>query len=226
MAETFPREAGPDSSACAFPDVLECHLLLPAWQAEGLFRAAAARGATAGQIVRRLVGEFLARAGPGADGGAPDPPGRSAMGDPDTRLRVLAVDDDAATSEAIVLLARLAGHDARSAPDGPAALSLAVGYRPDLVLVDAVLPGMDGRELTRRLRAEPALGTAYVVCVTGLAGEDERRRSDAAGCDDHWVKPFEPGQLRSLLSLLGAGGVSRPAGGGHGTGAGPRGRMP
>ncbi len=204
---TSRRARQPDLSACRPPDVLECHLLLATWQAEGLFRAAAARGATAGQLVRRLIGEFLARAGPGSDGGAPDPRGRSAMGDPDTRLRVLAVDDDATTREAIVLLARLAGHDARSAPDGHTALSLATDYRPDLVLVDAVLPGMDGRDLTRRLRADPALGGAYVVCVTGLAGEDERRRSDSAGCNDHWVKPFEPEKLRALLASLHAQAV-------------------
>jgi hypothetical protein len=67
MAATIRRETEPHPSADGFPDVLECHLLLPAWQAEGLFHAAAARGATAGQLVRRLIGEFLTRAGPESD---------------------------------------------------------------------------------------------------------------------------------------------------------------
>jgi CheY-like chemotaxis protein len=204
MAGTCRREARADQSAGGFPDVLKCYLQLPTWQAEGLFHAAAASGATAGQLVRRLIAEFLTRTSPESNGAAPDPPSRSATGDPKTRLRVLVVDDDATTREAIVLLVRLAGHDARSAADGPSALALATGYRPELVLVDALLPGMDGWELTRQLRAHPVLGGAYVVCVTGLAGEPDRRRSDASGCDDHWVKPFEPGQLRELLGWLSA----------------------
>jgi CheY-like chemotaxis protein len=188
--------------AGGFPDVLECHILLPAWQAEGLFHAATARGTTAGQLVRRLIGEFLAWIGPGSDGGAPDLLRRSAMGDLNTRLRVLAVDDDATTRDLIVLLVRMAGHDARSAPDGFSALELAADYRPEVVLVDAVLPGMDGWELIRRLRADTTLGGAHIVCITGLVGEDERRRSGAAGCDDHWVKPFEPEKLHGLLAAL------------------------
>jgi hypothetical protein len=65
MAGASRRAHGPDPFACGAPVVLECYLLLPAEQAEGLFRVAAARGATAGQLVRRLIGEFLARVGPG-----------------------------------------------------------------------------------------------------------------------------------------------------------------
>jgi hypothetical protein len=65
------REPGPEAYAGGAQEVLECHVLLPAWQAEALIRVALARGATAGQLVRRLIGEFLDGIEPPPDGGLP-----------------------------------------------------------------------------------------------------------------------------------------------------------
>jgi CheY-like chemotaxis protein len=126
-------------------------------------------------------------------------------------LRVLVVDDDATIRESLALLVVLAGHDACAAPDGLSALALAARYRPQVVLVDAGMPGMNGWDVARRLRADARLRGAYIVCVTGYAGEGDRRRSADAGCDDHWVKPFEPDRLRELLASLRASEVVRIA---------------
>jgi two-component system OmpR family response regulator len=118
------------------------------------------------------------------------------------RLRVLVVDDCADTRETIALLVDLCGHDARTARDGPAALAVAAGYRPDVVLLDVAMPGMDGWEVARRLRRDPATGQAYIVGVTGFARDADRRSSSEAGCDEHWAKPFEVDRLGKLLASL------------------------
>jgi CheY-like chemotaxis protein len=132
------------------------------------------------------------------------------MNDSDTPLRVLVVDDDAVTRETVALLVRMAGHDARTARDGYSALAQAADYRPEVVLLDVYMPGLDGWQVARRLRKDAALRDAYIVCVTGCAGEADRRRAAEAGCDDLWVKPFESGQLRELLGTRhGRVGVAR-----------------
>jgi CheY-like chemotaxis protein len=124
------------------------------------------------------------------------------MGDLDTRLRVLAVDDDATTRETIALLVRLHGHDARTASDGPTALALAALYRPDVILLDVTMPGMNGWAVAQYLRGDPVTRNAYIVGVTGYASDLDRQRSLEAGCNDHWAKPFEGDQLARLLEAI------------------------
>ncbi|HEX8200363.1 MAG TPA: PAS domain S-box protein, partial [Isosphaeraceae bacterium] len=122
------------------------------------------------------------------------------------RRRVLVVDDnvDAATSLA-KLLARLMGQEVRVAHDGPDALGLAGEFRPEVVLLDIGMPGMDGYEVARRLRGRPECERALLVALTGWGQEEDRRRSHAAGFDLHLVKPVDPELLRSLLSQPGGG---------------------
>jgi len=113
------------------------------------------------------------------------------------RRRVLVVDDCPDTRVSLASLLRLWGHDVRGAADGPTALETAVAYRPDVVLLDIGLPGMDGGEVARclRRRGEPAL----LVSVSGYGDEDHRRCALDAGCDLHWVKPIDLDELRGLL---------------------------
>jgi two-component system CheB/CheR fusion protein len=98
------------------------------------------------------------------------------------------------------MLLRLQGQDVRVAYEGPAALELAREFRPEVVLLDLGMPGLDGYEVARRLRQQPGLEGILLVAVTGWGQEEDRRRSREAGFDLHWVKPVEPAALRELLA--------------------------
>src|SRR5690348_1665389 len=97
-------------------------------------------------------------------------------GEPATTLRVLVVDDCPDTTASMAILLQLWGHDVRVAHDGPAALGLADGYRPDVVLLDVGLPGMDGYRVARELRANPRLPRPFLVSLTGHGEEVHRLR--------------------------------------------------
>jgi CheY-like chemotaxis protein len=114
--------------------------------------------------------------------------------------RVLVVDDCPDTTATLQLLLRFWGHEARVAHDGPAALALAAAFRPDVVLLDLGLPGMDGYEVARRLRERTDSGRLLVVVLSGYGRDEDRRRSLEAGCDLHWVKPPDSELLRRLLA--------------------------
>jgi two-component system CheB/CheR fusion protein len=119
------------------------------------------------------------------------------------RHRILVVDDNRDSAESLATLLRLVGNDVRTAHDGPRALEAAAAYHPDLVLLDIGLPGLNGYEVARRLRAEPNHHRAVLVAVTGYGGEEDRRRSLAAGFDHHMVKPIDFDALRALLASIG-----------------------
>jgi CheY-like chemotaxis protein len=133
--------------------------------------------------------------------------------------RILVVDDnhDAADSTGMLLL--LWGHQARVAYEGEGALAVAREYRPDLCLVDLVMPGMDGYEVARRLRREPGLEGTRVIALTGFDREPDRKRSREAGFDDVLLKPVEIGALQDLLARTTAGPAeNQPQGGSRATG--------
>jgi CheY-like chemotaxis protein len=117
------------------------------------------------------------------------------------RLRVLAVDDNMDAASTLALLIQISGHDVRTAHDGPSALAAAQAYRPDVILLDIGLPGLDGYEVAQRLRAMPIGADMVLVALTGYGQDEDRRRSIAAGFDHHLVKPASP---QTLMKLLGA----------------------
>lgn len=119
-------------------------------------------------------------------------------------LRVLVVDDNADAVETLVMLLGMWGHDVRSAADGPAALEAAAAHRPDVVLLDITLPGMDGYEVARQLRARPELHTAVLVAMTGHGQAEDKKAARQAGFTLHLLKPVEPDVLQKLLADLGA----------------------
>ena len=125
------------------------------------------------------------------------------------RLRVLVVEDNHDAAESLTTLLQLWGHDVRVAYDGPAALRLAEAETPDVILSDIGLPGMDGYELARQLRARPAFGRVVLVALSGYGRDEDRRMAAEAGFDHHLVKPPE---LDTLLQLIGnvAAGPIRP----------------
>jgi CheY-like chemotaxis protein len=110
----------------------------------------------------------------------------------------LVVDDNVDSAETMAELVRIWGHDVRVAHDGPAALEQARSYRPHVVLLDVGLPGMDGYELARRLRAEGLAGD-LLVSITGYGQEEDRRRAHDAGFDHHLTKPVDPDILSRLI---------------------------
>jgi CheY-like chemotaxis protein len=112
---------------------------------------------------------------------------------------VLVVDDNTDAAESCALLLRLDGHEVRVAPDGPLALQAARDFAPDAALLDLGLPGMDGFEVARRLRALPQTGRALLVAMTGWGQEEDRRRSREAGFDHHLTKPAPPEEIQQLL---------------------------
>ena len=114
--------------------------------------------------------------------------------------RVLVVDDDADTADSLVLLLTLWGCRAAAAYDGRTAAGQALASRPDVVVLDLGLPGLDGYEVARRLRVAPGLEKVRLIAVSGFGREEDRARSRAAGFDHHLLKPVEPEVLRDLLT--------------------------
>ncbi|MEV5508927.1 response regulator transcription factor [Streptomyces orinoci] len=106
--------------------------------------------------------------------------------------RVLVVDDDPTVSEVVAGYLGRAGFAVERAADGPTALRLAADVRPDLVLLDLMLPGMDGLEVCRTLRAA---GPVPVIMLTARGDEEDRILGLEVGADDYVTKPFSPREL-------------------------------
>ena len=118
----------------------------------------------------------------------------------EARTRVLLVEDNLDAAESLAELLRIWGHEVELAHDGAAALRAALEVRPEVVLLDIGLPGMDGYEVASRLRATPGLAGVRLVAVTGYGQESDRRRARLAGFDHHLVKPVDLDRLRALLA--------------------------
>jgi PAS domain S-box-containing protein len=146
--------------------------------------------------------EFVVRLPLGA-GPEPAPPPPAPAPPPGPPRRVLVVDDNEDAADTLAALLSLTGHEARAAYDGPAALAAAGEFRPEVVLTDLGMPGMDGYELARRFRAEPAFRGVVLVAVTGWGQDEDRRRTAEAGFDHHLVKPVAPDAVRRLLAAPG-----------------------
>ena len=115
------------------------------------------------------------------------------------RMRVLVVEDNADTRETLRRVLELDGHEVQEAADGPEGVEIALSSRPEAVIVDIGLPGLDGYEVARRVRA--ALGEApLLVALTGYGQAEDRRQSREAGFDVHLVKPVSPEQLAAALA--------------------------
>jgi PAS domain S-box-containing protein len=112
---------------------------------------------------------------------------------------ILVVDDNVDAARTLALLLEQMGHRVRIAADGAAALDAARAERPDAILLDLSMPGIDGIEVARRLRADPQLGDVRIIAVTGRGQDDDRRRSRQAGFDEHLVKPIAPEALLDAI---------------------------
>jgi PAS domain S-box-containing protein len=115
-------------------------------------------------------------------------------------LRVLVVDDNTDAARILAMLLSSDGHDAAVAHNGKTAIELAIAGKPDVILLDIGLPGMDGFEVCRRLRQEKVLEQTLVAALTGYGHEEDRRKAEEAGFDAHLVKPMEIKELQDLLA--------------------------
>ncbi|MFJ8825228.1 response regulator transcription factor [Streptomyces sp. NPDC102467] len=111
---------------------------------------------------------------------------------PGGAARVLVVDDDPTVAEVVTGYLERAGHIVDRAGDGPTALARAAAHRPDLVVLDLMLPGMDGLEVCRRIRSR---GPVPVIMLTARGDEEDRVLGLEVGADDYVTKPFSPREL-------------------------------
>ena len=120
--------------------------------------------------------------------------------EPSLVRRILVVDDNKDSAESLAMLLRTEGHEVFVASDGPTALEAAPDFRPDVMISDIGMPGMDGYELGRRLKALPGMEDVVLVALTGWGQESDRRNSREAGFDQHLVKPVKFDVLSKLLA--------------------------
>jgi CheY-like chemotaxis protein len=121
------------------------------------------------------------------------------------RLRRLAIvlqelPSSTGDADGLALLLRLLGHEVRVVHDGPAALELLTGYRPEMVFLDIGMPGMDGCEVARRVRQMPGMEGVRLAALTGWGQQEDRRHPAEAGFHHHLVKPVEPKVLEKRLA--------------------------
>jgi len=114
--------------------------------------------------------------------------------------RILVVDDNVDGAECLSLLLELRGHQTRVAYSGADALVAAREFRPDVIFLDIGLPGLDGYQVAEKLRADPDLRNTMLVALTGWGSSSDRRRAEAAGFDQHLVKPLDTTKLSEILA--------------------------
>lgn len=115
-------------------------------------------------------------------------------------VRVLVVDDNPINCKLVTYVVEAAGFAARVAADADAALAEIRTQRPDVILMDLQLPGIDGLELTRRLKADPETRAIAIIAVTAYAMKGDREKALAAGCDDYVTKPIDTRALPDVIA--------------------------
>ena len=117
-------------------------------------------------------------------------------------LRVLVVDDNVDAVDMLKMLLETSGHDVLTAHDGPSSLQAAHQYRPNVVLLDIGLPGLDGYAVARKIREQAIFKDVMLVATTGYGQECDRQRSQEAGFDHHMVKPYDFDRLEQILAAV------------------------
>ncbi len=117
-------------------------------------------------------------------------------------LRILVVEDTYDIADTMVLLLQLWGYQTAVVYDGEQALETAPSFRPDVVLLDIGLPGMDGFELASHLRRLPGLTKTLLVAISSYGRETDIRRGRTVGIDFHFLKPVDPSEVRKLLAKV------------------------
>jgi CheY-like chemotaxis protein len=122
------------------------------------------------------------------------------MQDPKARKRILVADDNQDSANSLSILLRLGGHEVETVHDGLQAVEAAARSRPDAILLDIGMPGLNGYEAARRIREQPWGATLQLIALTGWGAADDRRKSQEAGFDVHLVKPVNYEELVRVLA--------------------------
>lgn len=117
------------------------------------------------------------------------------MSEAPTKQLILVADDDADVRELVVFRLERAGYEVVTAGDGEQAVEVALARRPQLCVIDVMMPKLDGYEVTERLRAADELAGTAIVLLTASVHDAAVERGLAAGADDYIKKPFSPAQL-------------------------------
>ena len=115
-------------------------------------------------------------------------------------LKVLVVDDNADAAEMLGMLLLASGNEVLTVHDGPTTIEAAFDFRPNVVLLDIGLPGMDGYEVATRLRQQAVFKDVVLVAMTGYGQDSDRQRSHDSGFDHHLVKPPDFEKLKEILA--------------------------
>ena len=116
------------------------------------------------------------------------------------KARVLVVDDNPTNLKLVAFVVSANGYEVASAIDAPSALAALRAHKPAVVLVDIQLPGIDGLELTRMIRRDPALADIAIIAVTAYAMKGDREKALEAGCDDYVTKPIDTRALPGIIA--------------------------
>ena len=118
---------------------------------------------------------------------------------PSPHRRVLVVDDNVDAADSLRMVLDALGHAAKAAYDGPSALELMDSFVPEVVLLDIGLPKMDGLEVARRIRARSGGEAVRLMALTGWGQDEDKRRTQEAGFDEHLTKPVDAARLATLI---------------------------
>ncbi len=149
-----------------------------------------------------LGSEFAVRLPMLSTAAAQPPAGIGKTAPPPARRRVLVADDNLDAAESLAMMLEIMGNEVRMANDGLRAVAEAVAFRPDMILLDIGMPGLNGYEACRAIREQPGGAEPVIVACTGWGQEEDRRQSREAGFNFHLVKPVDPAALEALLGSL------------------------
>lgn len=121
---------------------------------------------------------------------------------PSHALRILVVDDNDDAAESMAILLRMSGHEVWTAHCGPTGLQSAQDHKPEVILMDLGLPGLDGFQVARRLREHPDFTRTIIIAVSGFGQKEDRERAIEAGFDYHLAKPVDPQIVQDVMITL------------------------
>ena len=211
-AEVVVRDNGSGISAEALPHIFE--MFSRGDRSSGRDQTGLGIGLALARLLTEMHGGSIVARSDGKGRGSefivriPLSPDQSILPDPApligtriARKRILVVDDNRDSAESMRLLLEFLGADVRVAFDGKSALETFAVYEPAVVLLDIGMPGLDGYEVARRMRATSSMRTT-IVALTGWGQDEDRRRALSAGFDRHLIKPADIGALQALLGSV------------------------
>ena len=116
--------------------------------------------------------------------------------------RILVIEDDPASMKLTTMVLENAGHTVLCAIDAETGLTLALRDHPDLIVMDFMLPGMDGLTATALLKTDPATAAIPIIILSAILTRDDEKNARAAGCDAYMAKPFRRQELQVAIADL------------------------